>query len=55
MPSRTGLDLFQKFISGAFDVGIAEQHAVTFCAGLATRGIKPYATNLFNIFALMIR
>ncbi|MDC3176391.1 1-deoxy-D-xylulose-5-phosphate synthase [Alphaproteobacteria bacterium] len=44
MPSGTGLDLFQKvFPSRTFDVGIAEQHAVTFCAGLATRGIKPYA------------
>ena len=44
MPSGTGLDLFQKsFPSRTFDVGIAEQHAVTFCAGLATRGMKPYA------------
>ncbi|MDC3091488.1 1-deoxy-D-xylulose-5-phosphate synthase [Rickettsiales bacterium] len=45
MPSGTGLDLFGKaFPSRTYDVGIAEQHAVTFCAGLATRGIKPYAT-----------
>ncbi len=44
MPSGTGLDLFQKnFPSRTFDVGIAEQHAVTFSAGLATRGMKPYA------------
>ena len=44
MPSGTGLDIFQKsFPSRTFDVGIAEQHAVTFCAGLATRGMKPYA------------
>ena len=45
MPSGTGLDLFgEAFPTRTFDVGIAEQHAVTFCAGLATRGIKPYAT-----------
>ena len=44
MPSGTGLDLFQKaFPSRTFDVGIAEQHAVTFAAGLAARGLKPYA------------
>ncbi len=45
MPSGTGLDLFQKaHPSRTFDVGIAEQHAVTFAAGLASRGMKPYAT-----------
>ncbi len=45
MPSGTGLDIFEKsFPSRTFDVGIAEQHAVTFCAGMATRGLKPYAT-----------
>jgi 1-deoxy-D-xylulose-5-phosphate synthase len=45
MPSGTGLDLFEKeFPSRFFDVGIAEQHAVTFCAGLATEGFKPFAT-----------
>ena len=45
MPSGTGLDLFGKeFPSRTFDVGIAEQHAVTFAAGMATRGMKPYAT-----------
>jgi 1-deoxy-D-xylulose-5-phosphate synthase len=44
MPSGTGLDLFQKeHPSRTFDVGIAEQHAVTFAAGLASRGMKPYA------------
>ena len=44
MPSGTGMDLFgQKFPSRMFDVGIAEQHAVTFAAGLATEGYKPYA------------
>ena len=45
MPSGTGLDLFAKrFPDRCFDVGIAEQHAVTFCAGLATEGFKPFAT-----------
>ena len=44
MPSGTGLDIFQKaYPSRTFDVGIAEQHAVTFAAGLASRGMKPYA------------
>jgi len=44
MPSGTGLDLFAKeFPSRCFDVGIAEQHAVTFAGGLATDGFKPFA------------
>jgi 1-deoxy-D-xylulose-5-phosphate synthase len=44
MPSGTGVDLFAKvFPQRAFDVGIAEQHAVTFAAGLATEGFKPFA------------
>jgi 1-deoxy-D-xylulose-5-phosphate synthase len=44
MPSGTGLDLFQtEFPDRVFDVGIAEQHAVTFAAGLATEGFKPFA------------
>jgi len=44
MPSGTGLDLFAKqFPSRTFDVGIAEQHAVTFAAGLSTQGFKPFA------------
>ena len=44
MPSGTGMDLFsKKFPNRMFDVGIAEQHAVTFAAGLATEGYKPYA------------
>ena len=44
MPSGTGMDLFaKKFPNRMFDVGIAEQHAVTFSAGLATEGYKPYA------------
>ncbi len=43
MPSGTGLDIFQKsFPDRIFDVGIAEQHAVTFAAGLATEGYKPF-------------
>jgi 1-deoxy-D-xylulose-5-phosphate synthase len=43
MPSGTGLDKFgQRFPDRTFDVGIAEQHAVTFAAGLATEGIKPF-------------
>jgi 1-deoxy-D-xylulose-5-phosphate synthase len=43
MPSGTGLDHFQKvFPERTFDVGIAEQHAVTFAAGLATEGFKPF-------------
>jgi 1-deoxy-D-xylulose-5-phosphate synthase len=44
MPSGTGLDIFGKeFPHRTFDVGIAEQHGVTFCAGLATEGYKPFA------------
>jgi len=43
MPSGTGLDRFAKrFPNRSFDVGIAEQHAVTFAAGLATEGMKPF-------------
>jgi 1-deoxy-D-xylulose-5-phosphate synthase len=43
MPSGTGLDKFAElFPSRIFDVGIAEQHAVTFAAGLATEGLKPF-------------
>ena len=44
MPSGTGMDLFsEKFPNRMFDAGIAEQHAVTFAAGMATEGYKPYA------------
>jgi len=44
MPSGTGLDIFaKKFPKRFFDVGIAEQHAVTFAAGMAAEGMKPYA------------
>ncbi len=50
MPSGTGLDLFgQKFPERTFDVGIAEQHAVTFAAGLAADGMKPFCT-LYSTF-----
>ncbi len=45
MPSGTGIDKFaEAFPDRAFDVGIAEQHAVTFAAGMATEGLKPFAT-----------
>jgi 1-deoxy-D-xylulose-5-phosphate synthase len=45
MPTGTGLDLFgAKFPDRMYDVGIAEQHAVTFAAGLAADGMKPFAT-----------
>jgi 1-deoxy-D-xylulose-5-phosphate synthase len=50
MPSGTGLDLFAKrFPARCFDVGIAEQHAVTFAAGLAADGMKPF-TALYSTF-----
>ena len=50
MPSGTGLDLFgQRFPSRTFDVGIAEQHAVTFAAGLAADGMKPF-TAIYSTF-----
>jgi 1-deoxy-D-xylulose-5-phosphate synthase len=50
MPSGTGLDVFAKsHPNRMFDVGIAEQHAVTFAAGLATEGMKPYAA-LYSTF-----
>ena len=45
MPSGTGLNLFaERFPERCFDVGIAEQHAVTFAGGLVTEGMKPFAT-----------
>jgi len=50
MPSGTGLDLFAKrFPQRCFDVGIAEQHAVTFAAGLACEGYKPF-TAIYSTF-----
>jgi 1-deoxy-D-xylulose-5-phosphate synthase len=45
MPSGTGLDVFgQRFPERTYDVGIAEQHAVTFAAGMASEGLKPFCT-----------
>ncbi|MBU0801009.1 MAG: 1-deoxy-D-xylulose-5-phosphate synthase [Alphaproteobacteria bacterium] len=45
MPSGTGMDMFgHEFPERMFDVGIAEQHAVTFAAGLAAEGMKPFCT-----------
>ena len=45
MPSGTGIDLFEhEFPTRTFDVGLAEQHAITFAAGLAADGMKPFAT-----------
>ena len=50
MPAGTGLDLFgARFPERCFDVGIAEQHAVTFAAGLATQGFKPF-TAIYSTF-----
>ncbi|WP_386679467.1 1-deoxy-D-xylulose-5-phosphate synthase [Loktanella sp. R86503] len=50
MPDGTGLDKFMnRFASRCFDVGIAEQHAVTFCAGLAAGGMKPFCA-LYSTF-----
>lgn len=50
MPSGTGLDKFaSKFPDRCFDVGIAEQHAVTFAAGLASEGLKPFCA-LYSTF-----
>ena len=50
MPDGTGLDLFaQRFGNRCFDVGIAEQHAVTFCAGMAAGGLKPFCA-LYSTF-----
>ena len=50
MPGGTGVDIFEKsFPARTFDVGIAEQHAVTFAAGLATEGFKPFVA-LYSTF-----
>ncbi|MDA0338590.1 MAG: 1-deoxy-D-xylulose-5-phosphate synthase, partial [Proteobacteria bacterium] len=50
MPSGTGLDLFgQEYPDRCFDVGIAEQHGVTFAAGMATEGYKPF-TAIYSTF-----
>jgi 1-deoxy-D-xylulose-5-phosphate synthase len=60
MPSGTGLDKFEaKFPDRTFDVGIAEQHAVTFAAGLAAQGMRPfcaiYSTFLQRAYDLPVR
>ncbi|MGR3570259.1 1-deoxy-D-xylulose-5-phosphate synthase [Brevirhabdus sp.] len=50
MPDGTGLDLFaERYPSRCFDVGIAEQHAVTFCAGMAAGGLRPFCA-LYSTF-----
>ncbi|MEM9267998.1 MAG: 1-deoxy-D-xylulose-5-phosphate synthase, partial [Pseudomonadota bacterium] len=50
MPDGTGLNLFaERFPKRCFDVGIAEQHAVTFCAGMAAGGLKPFCA-LYSTF-----
>ena len=50
MPDGTGLDIFEKnYPNRTFDVGIAEQHAVTFCAGMAAGGMKPFCA-LYSTF-----
>ncbi|QHQ36957.1 1-deoxy-D-xylulose-5-phosphate synthase [Algicella marina] len=50
MPSGTGLNLFaERFPDRTFDVGIAEQHGVTFCAGMAAGGLKPFCA-LYSTF-----
>ncbi|MGX1305652.1 1-deoxy-D-xylulose-5-phosphate synthase [Amorphus suaedae] len=50
MPSGTGIDLFQEvFPNRTYDVGIAEQHGVTFAAGLAAGGLKPF-TAIYSTF-----
>jgi len=59
MPDGTGVDkILEKFPNRAFDVGIAEQHAVTFCAGMACEGLKPvaaiYSTFLQRAFDQLI-
>src|SRR5881227_2870525 len=59
MPDGTGVDrVLEKFPDRAFDVGIAEQHAVTFCAGMACEGLKPvaaiYSTFLQRAFDQLI-
>ena len=58
MPSGTGLDIFKKaHPTRTFDVGIAEQHAVTFAAGLASRGMKPYQQFIqlfFNVHTIKL-
>jgi 1-deoxy-D-xylulose-5-phosphate synthase len=50
MPDGTGLDLFgERFPTRTFDVGIAEQHAVTLCAGMAAGGAETLRRDLFDL------
>ena len=50
MPSGTGLDkVAEQFPERTFDVGIAEQHAVTFAGGLAAQGMRPFCDHLFDL------
>ena len=52
MPSGTGINIMAKELpERVFDVGIAEQHAVTFAAGLAAGGMKVILCDLFHFFA----
>ena len=56
MPGGTGVDIFAKaFPDRAFDVGIAEQHGVTFAAGLATRGLQAVRCDLLDVPAARLR
>ena len=56
MPSGTGLDkVAEQFPERTFDVGIAEQHAVTFAAGLAAQGYRPFCDDLFDLPAARLR
>ena len=56
MPSGTGVDKFaQAHPDRAFDVGIAEQHGVTFAAGLAAQGMRPFCRDLFDLPAARLR
>ena len=56
MPSGTGLDKFaERFPERCFDVGIAEQHGVTFAAGLATRGLQAVRRDLLDLPAARLR
>ena len=56
MPVGSKLESFAaEFPDRFFDVGIAEQHATTMAAGLATQGMKPFLGNLFDIYATGLR